>query len=151
MPLSASPGWPDVRVTAMGSPSFDEFVERCRDAAKQWMHGNPEPWAELWSRTEAVTAFEAWGGTEKGWGVIGPSYVSMSQRNRSGTISFETLQRHVTPEMAFTVELVRGRIRGDAAANGTAFELRVTSIFRTEDGRWKFVHRHVDPMVKPQT
>jgi ketosteroid isomerase-like protein len=28
--------------------------------------------------------------------------------------------------------------------------LRVTSIFRPEDGTWKILHRHADPITTPQ-
>ena len=32
----------------------------------------------------------------------------------------------------------------------TLFALRVTMIFRPEDGQWKLVHRHADPITTPQ-
>jgi ketosteroid isomerase-like protein len=33
---------------------------------------------------------------------------------------------------------------GDAAPQ--AYELRVTTVFRREDGEWRVVHRHADPV-----
>ena len=33
----------------------------------------------------------------------------------------------------------------------TPFTLRVTMIFRPEDGEWKIVHRHADPITTPQS
>jgi ketosteroid isomerase-like protein len=29
------------------------------------------------------------------------------------------------------------------------FDLRVTTTFRREDGAWKIVHRHADPITRP--
>ena len=31
----------------------------------------------------------------------------------------------------------------------TLFALRVTMIFHPEDGQWKLVHRHADPITTP--
>ena len=38
--------------------------------------------------------------------------------------------------------------RGDGAAG--PFELRVTSVYRSEDQDWKLVHRHADPITTPR-
>ncbi len=39
---------------------------------------------------------------------------------------------------------VGGDLVGDAPAQ--AYELRVTTVFRREDGEWRVVHRHADPV-----
>ena len=33
-----------------------------------------------------------------------------------------------------------------AGAVPEAYDLRVTTVFRRENGKWKIVHRHADPM-----
>jgi len=134
----------------MTSTDFTEFLKRYHDAASQWMAGNPRPWGALCSHTNDVTTFEAWGGVEKGWGPVGLLYDSQSSRNRGGDISFDSQGRFLTPELAVTVDVVRGHLEVDGAAQHVPFELRVTAVFSVEDGRWKLVHRHADPLVKPQ-
>ena len=133
----------------MTLPDFEEFLRRYHAAAKDWMHGNPRPWVEICSHAGDITTFEAWGGWETGWSPISRQYESQSSRTRSGTITFETKQQRVSADLAFVADLVRGRVMTQAASEEVPFELRVTAVFRVEDGHWELVHRHVDPMVKP--
>ena len=46
--------------------------------------------------------------------------------------------------MAYVVEVERFRSKVGGAADFAEFALRVTTIFRREDGEWKIVHRHAD-------
>jgi len=54
------------------------------------------------------------------------------------------------PELAYIIEVERynARMRGRETVSPVA--LRVTSIFRPEDGTWKIVHRHADPITVAQ-
>jgi ketosteroid isomerase-like protein len=56
----------------------------------------------------------------------------------------------VTPELAYLVEMERFEAKVGAREDATPVTLRVTSIFRPEDGPWKLVHRHADPISTPQ-
>lgn len=132
----------------MVPPDFQKFLERYEIAAKEWMHGNPKAWSEICSHKDDITIFEAWGGSEKGWAPTGKRYESEASQNKSGRITFENKNRYVTPELAFTVDIVRGHIRKEGTADEMPFELRVTAIFRSENGSWKLVHRHADPLVR---
>ena len=40
--------------------------------------------------------------------------------------------------------------RVGGAGDMTEFSLRVTTIYRKEDGRWRIVHRHADPITSPR-
>ena len=60
---------------------------------------------------------------------------------------FERVSEHVTPELACFVEVERYRAKIGRRDEITAVSARVTSIFRTEDGVWKLVHRHSDPIT----
>ena len=46
------------------------------------------------------------------------------------------------------VERARARLGG--SADITPIALRVTMIFRPEEGEWKIVHRHADPITTAQ-
>jgi ketosteroid isomerase-like protein len=56
----------------------------------------------------------------------------------------------VTPEMAYSVDIERTKIRFANSAEVRSMALRVTTIFRFENGNWKIVHRHADHLVDVQ-
>ncbi len=61
--------------------------------------------------------------------------------------SFENLVTVVTPELAFVVENERSRVKVGGRQDPSTVALRVTAIFRVEEGVWKIVHRHADPIT----
>jgi ketosteroid isomerase-like protein len=56
----------------------------------------------------------------------------------------------VTPELAYHVEMERFKAKVGGREDITPIALRATIIFRPEDGEWKVVHRHADPLTTPQ-
>jgi SnoaL-like domain len=131
----------------MGEPELKEFERQYHDAAKAWMAGDPTPWAGLCSRGPTVTIFEAWGGSAQGWDAVGGEYEARARDNAGGTIAFEPLARHTGAGLAVLVDRVRGQIRIRGVANAVPFDVRVTTVFGVENGQWKLLHRHADPMA----
>jgi ketosteroid isomerase-like protein len=63
---------------------------------------------------------------------------------------FENVAKYVTPELAYIVEVERYKAKVGGGEELAPISLRVTSIFRREDGVWKIVHRHADPITTAQ-
>ncbi len=63
---------------------------------------------------------------------------------------FENVSTVVTSELAYTLEIERYRARVGGGAEVAAVAVRVTTAFRREDGMWKVVHRHADPITTPR-
>ncbi len=63
---------------------------------------------------------------------------------------FENVVKYVTPELAFVVEVQRFKIKIAGSEEVAPVALRTTSILRPEDGIWKVVHRHADPITTAQ-
>jgi ketosteroid isomerase-like protein len=135
----------------MTDAEFSRFLSRYHAATRHWMMGDPKPWAEICSHADSVSAFEAWGGSEKGWTDIGRHYAEKAAPNRGGEIRFETVQQMVTPDVAIVADIVRGTIQLSGSPVDNPFALRVTAVFRKERGEWLLVHRHADPMVQRPT
>jgi ketosteroid isomerase-like protein len=62
-------------------------------------------------------------------------------------IGFENVAKYVTPDLAYIVEVERYKAKIGGSEDSVPVALRVTSIFRPEDGVWKIVHRHADPIT----
>jgi ketosteroid isomerase-like protein len=57
---------------------------------------------------------------------------------------------YVTPELAYAVWLERAMVKLGGMEDLAPSVLRVTMVFRPEEGMWKVVHRHADPITTPQ-
>ena len=70
-----------------------------------------------------------------------------SQLRDGEIVGFENVAKYVTPELAYIVWVERARAKVGGREDIAPLELRVTMIFRPEDGTWKVVHRHADPIT----
>ena len=61
--------------------------------------------------------------------------------------SFDILAKYVTPDLAFIVEMEWQKAKIGGRQDISPAPLRVTMIFRPEEGTWKIVHRHADPIA----
>jgi ketosteroid isomerase-like protein len=53
-------------------------------------------------------------------------------------------------ELAYLVRVERAKAKIGGREEIAPIALRVTMIFRPEDGTWKVVHRHADPITTAQ-
>ena len=63
---------------------------------------------------------------------------------------FDTVVKYVTPELAFIVEVERFKVKIAGREEVAPVALRTTSILRPEEGIWKVMHRHADPITTAQ-
>jgi ketosteroid isomerase-like protein len=129
----------------------DKLIERYHLALDEFMKGNPEPVQRLFSHREDATLANPQGPAVRGWGHVAEAMERAASTRRDGRfIGFETLAKHATPELAYVVELEHLEAKIYGGEDITPYTLRVTMIFRPEDGEWKMVHRHADPITTPQ-
>ena len=60
---------------------------------------------------------------------------------------FERISEYATTDLAYIVEVESLRAKVAGADEMASISLRVTKIFRREDGEWRIVHRHADPIT----
>ena len=124
---------------------LDEVIEQYDLALDEFMRGNPEPVKEIFSHREDVTFANPFFPVGHGWGQVAERLECAASNFRDGEASFEIVEKYVTPELAYLVRIERAKVgRSEELA---PIALRVTSIFRPEEGTWKVVHRHADPIT----
>ena len=87
----------------------------------------------------------------RGWERVAATLEHASSQFRDGeNVGFETVAKYVTPELAYVLLIERDKVKVGGSEDTAPSALRVTMIFRPEDGTWKVVHRHADPITTPQ-
>jgi ketosteroid isomerase-like protein len=130
---------------------LDEVIEQFHLAQGEFVNGNPEPVKKLFSHREDVTLANPLSPPARGWEQVAATMERAASQFRDGEfVGFETLAKYVTPELAYVVEIERTKAKVGAREDIAPSALRATMIFRPEDGTWKVVHRHADPITTPQ-
>ncbi len=127
---------------------LDELVERCHQALDEFVKGNPDPVQKLYSHREDVTLANPFGTVARGWEAVRDGLSLAASRFRDGrAVSFETLATYAAADLASTVEIERYVAKFAGRELGEPLALRVTSVYRREDGMWRLIARHADPRV----
>jgi ketosteroid isomerase-like protein len=135
----------------MVASDFDQFVEQYHRALDEFFRGNPNPAKALYSHLEDATLANPFGPVAIGWELVAEAMERAASNYRDGeATTFETLSTHVTPDLAYLVEVERFRAKVGGSEELASGALRVTSILRRESGAWKIVHRHADPITSPR-
>jgi ketosteroid isomerase-like protein len=131
--------------------NVDELIEHYQQAMRELVNGNPEPLKEIYSHRDDVSLANPFGPAVRGWDESARAIEGSASNYRDGEIvGFENLAKYVTSELACIVEMEHYRAKVGGGEDISPVTLRVTSIFRPEDGTWKIVHRHADPITTPQ-
>jgi ketosteroid isomerase-like protein len=130
----------------------DRLIERFHLAQEDFVKGNPEPTQELFSHREDVTLANPLGPPARGGDEVSKTIEHAASTIRDGEPpGYEIVSKLVTPELAYAVWIERTKAKMGGREDITPFALRVTMIFRPEeDGEWKIVHRHADPITTPR-
>jgi ketosteroid isomerase-like protein len=115
------------------------------------MKGSAEGYKRVYSRRDYVTLANPFGPPARGWDEVAPTLEHAASHYRDGeTTGFENVAKYITPALAYTVEMERMQAKVGGREDITPITVRVTMIFRPEEGTWKVVHRHADRITTPQ-
>ena len=134
-----------------GTAQFDALIEPYHDALRAIINGDPGGYKAMYSEQGDVTLANPFGGVARGRTEVEERLEGAAVNYRQGEIvSIQTVAKLVTSELAYLVEIesYRAKVGGNNELSPSG--LRVTSVFRPEDGGWRLVHRHADPAIGPR-
>lgn len=130
------------------SGTLDETIEQYHQACVPFSRGDPAPMKALLSRADDVMLANPFGPAVVGWDAASARLDFASSRFRDGDVTrFDEVVRYTSGDLAVLHETEYWQSR---VADRDAVEpwvLRVTTTFRREEGEWRVVHRHADPIA----
>ncbi|WIY00144.1 nuclear transport factor 2 family protein [Amycolatopsis mongoliensis] len=130
----------------MPSPA-DEFLADVlprQNAAERAIHnGDAGPRTALWSKADPVSLFGAWLPIRTGWADVSAAFRRVAAHfSDSREYRFEVVAAGTSGDLAYTIGFEHNTVSVDGRPK--TYTLRVTHVYRREDGEWKIVHRHGD-------
>ena len=135
----------------MTSKDFDHVLEQYHQALDKFVRSDPEPFLGMYSRRPDATLGNPFGPVVRGLENVAKTARLAASHYRDGMATgYETISKHVRQDFAYTVEVEKFKTKIDGRSDVTPFSLRVTTLWMPEDGAWKIVHRHADPITTPR-
>jgi ketosteroid isomerase-like protein len=134
---------------------LDDFVAETHPrliAELRALHnGDPGPQLETWSPQDPVTIFGAKVPLRRGWDEVSETLRWLAARWTDSTdYRFDLVAAGVSGDLAYMVgfEHIANSVEGVPVE---PYTLRVTHVFRRQQGEWKIAHRHADYVPIDQT
>jgi ketosteroid isomerase-like protein len=137
------------RPDAAADADAQDLVLRATEAHAALMRGDLDRYRSLITTTEDFTLMAPFGGkptraadlSSERWDAIARFF----RNGRDSTL--EVVQAYRSADMAVIVAIERTHVEVGGLP-GQDWALRVTLVFRKENGQWMLAHRHADPLVE---
>lgn len=128
-----------------------QAIEQDHQALNALVTGDPGPKKRMFSQRDDVTLANPLGPPVRGWSEIENTLERVASSIRDGEPHrFERISEYATPDLACVLEIERTRAKLGGSDQMAAFSLRVSTVWRREDGQWRIVLRHADPITTPR-
>jgi ketosteroid isomerase-like protein len=128
---------------------LNEFRDRYHRSVEAFIRGDADVQKPLWSAHDDVTLANPLGPPVKG------AHAVWQHMDRAASLisgghdyTFASISVVETADLAYEVGIEHNTVTIGAATHEVPISLRVTTVFRREDGDWKIVHRHADPITE---
>jgi ketosteroid isomerase-like protein len=109
---------------------------------------SPVPTLDGNTRSPSAEIANPFGPPVRGWKDVAATMERASSLWSEGEVAgFENVTTYATADLGYIVEVERFKARIGGSADAAPVALRTTSILRRENGAWKILHRHADPII----
>ncbi len=123
-----------------GTPATRKAVADFYRALNAMFAGDVGPMEKLWSRRPDVTYMGPDGAFRHGWIEIDADFAAAAAKKLGGSVDAKDITITVGRDIAVVADTEVG------SRSGHTNSLRATHVFRLEDGQWKMIAHHVDPL-----
>jgi ketosteroid isomerase-like protein len=133
------------------SDEFQAFLRQREEASLDYVRGQGLSFQALVAAQHDASFFPPRGGTVHGTSETASRYSKDVHAfdPRSQSSSFEVFHAAADDQVGYWTGLQHATVCMKQSDQSQPMTLRVTEVFRKEDGRWKLVHRHADTLVTP--
>ena len=140
---------PDRPESPIGPADLDELAARMDEAADAYIRGDLRHYLELFDHGADYTLMPPYGGEpRRGFDGSDEAAQWLARTFLGGDTDVEVFQTYASGDLAVLVAFERQQATV-APLPRQDWSLRVTLVFRREDGAWRLVHRHADPLTRP--
>ena len=119
-----------------------EIIPRHVDAAEALHQGDPQPLSELLARRDPISLFPGMADHRTGRDDVVAVFQTVAPKFSScSPLTFELIAAGISGDLAYTVGYEHSAVSIDGGPI-VRNDLRVTHIYRQDDGVWRLVHRH---------
>ncbi len=127
---------------------FDAFLKQREEASTAFVNGDFNPLDQVSTHTSPATIFGPNGSCIQGADQVNTVNANGAKLFKPGSENrFEIMHAAADQNMAYWVGIQRSVVQMHGQEQGIPMDLRVTEIFRRENGQWKLIHRHADQLA----
>ena len=128
---------------------FEKFMQERLKASTDFVEGKFKPLKQISVQQSPATIFGPKGNCVQGVENVnavneqGASLFEPGAKNE-----FEVMHQDADEHLAYWTGIQHSVLKMKGQDNPVAMDLRVTEIFKKENGEWKLMHRHADKLIK---
>lgn len=129
---------------------FKHFLETRRKAAQAYVNGDFAPLSRIVAETSPASFFSPMGDVTEGADTVADRYgKDAGTFDKDSTSELDMLHFGSSGDLGYWVGYQIAAVRMKGRSGPITMKIRVTELFRKENGAWKMIHRHAD-MPKPK-